>query len=109
MPLNVSYKNRIGYCTLHSQDKQHKWKIWFCHANCMCAMIYFYNEVENGKRVPMTQLHGFFLDSDHAKGLIKRDFFTNYTNFHFYEKEMDSRMWQLVKIMTQHGIKVTIE
>lgn len=108
--LNVSYENRIGYYTLHSQDGKNKWKIWFCHANCLCAMMYFYNEVgEDGKKTPMVNLHNFFLDNEHAKKCIEHDTFRDCSNFHFFEKEMDNRMWTLVKTMVKHGIKVTIE
>ena len=110
--LNVSYKNRIGYCTLtqESIEGKHKWKIWFCHANCLCAMMYFYDKTEeDGKKTPMVQLHMFFNDVKHAENCIKDNIFRDYSNFHFYAKEMDDRMWKLVKIMTKHGIKVTIE
>lgn len=108
--LNVSYKNRIGYYTLTSQDGQTKWKIWICHANALCAMMYFYNDIDkDGKKTPMVQLHNFFVDLEHAKRCIKNDTFHDCSNFHFYAKEMDDRMWRLVKIMTKNGIKVTIE
>lgn len=107
MSVNVSYVNRIGYCTL--KQGENKFKIWFCHMNGLCAMMYFYNKVEDGKKVPTERLHAFFNDVEHAKRCIKDDFFADYSNFHFYAKEMDDRMWKLVKIMTKHGIKVTIE
>lgn len=104
--LNVSYKNRIGYYTLKSQDGQNKWKIWFCHANCVCAMMHFYKD-EN--KVDMVQVYGFFSDDTHAKRCIEDGFFDDCSGFHFYAKEMDNRMWKLVKLMTKKGIKVTIE
>lgn len=107
MSVNVSYVNRIGYCTL--KQGENKFKIWFCHMNGLCAMMYFYNEVEDGKKTPMVQLYAFFSDLTHAKRCIKNDFFADHSNFHFYAKEMDNEMWKLVKIMTNHGIKVTIE
>lgn len=107
MPANVSYVNRIGYCTL--TQRENKFKIWFCHMNGLCAMMYFYNKMKDGKKVPMEQLHAFFCDVEHAKRCIKDDFFADYSNFHFYAKEMGDGMWKLVKIMTKHGIKVTIE
>lgn len=107
MSVNVSYVNRIGYCTL--KQGENKFKIWFCHMNGLCAMMYFYNEVEDGKKIPMVQLHAFFGNLTHAKRCINDDFFEGYSNFHFYTKEMDNEMWKLVKIMTNHGIKVTIE
>ena len=107
MSVNVSYVNRIGYCTL--KQGENKLKIWFCHMNGLCAMMYFYNKVEDGKKVPMAQLYAFFSDVEHAKKCIKNDFFADHSNFHFSAKEMDNEMWKLVKIMTNHGIKVTIE
>ena len=107
MSVNVSYVNRIGYCTL--KQGGNKFKIWFCHMNGLCAMMYFCNKVEDGKKVPMAQLYAFFGDVEHAKNCINNDFFADHSNFHFYAKEMDNEMWKLVKIMTNHGIKVTIE
>lgn len=104
--LNVSYVNRMGYCTLKDENDKPKWKIWFCHANCLCAMMYFYKD-EN--KVDMVQLHMFFNDVQHAKRCIEDNIFERYCNFHFYAKEMDERMWKLVKVMTKNGIKVTIE
>ena len=77
--------------------------------NGLCAMMYFYNKVEDGKKVPMVQLYSLFNDVEHAKRCIKNDFFADHSNFHFYAKEMGDGMWKLVKIMTKHGIKVTIE
>lgn len=107
MPANVSYVNRIGYCTL--TQRENKFKIWFCHMNGLCAMIYFYNKIEDGKRIPMVQPLAFLCDVGHAKRCIKNDFFADYSNFHFYAKEMDDRMWSFIKLLTKHGIKVTIE
>ena len=107
MSVSVSYDNRIGYCTL--TQKENKFKIWFCHMNGLCAMMYFYNAMKDGKKVPMVQLHSFFNDVKHAERCIKNNFFADYSNFHFYAKEMDDRIWKLAKIMTKHGIKVTIE
>jgi hypothetical protein len=77
--------------------------------NGLCAMMYFYNEIRDGKKTPMAQLHSFFNDLEHAKRCIKDDFFDGYSNFHFYAKEMSDRMWNLIKLMTKNGIKVTIE
>lgn len=106
--LNVSYKNRIGYYTLNQGGK--KFKMWFCHANCICAIMYFYNKkAEDGKKTPMVHLYGFFNDQEHARRCIKDGYFCDCSNFHFFEKEMDNRMWTLVKTMVKHGIKVTIE
>lgn len=104
--LNVSYKNRMGYCTMKDNEGNPKWKIWFCHANALCAMMYFYKDEKEGQ---MVQLHGFFDDVKHAKRCIENGIFDQYCRFHFYAKEMDDRMWGMVKAMTKHGIKVTIE
>ena len=107
--LNVSYKNRIGYCTLTSQDKQNKWKLWFCHANALCALIYFYRKVEEGKREDYVQLHTFYADVKHLEKCIKAGYLSDYSNFHFYAKNMDKKHWEMIKTMTKNGIKVTIE
>lgn len=111
MPLNVSYKNRIGYYTDTQEidGKKYKYKMWFCHANALCAIMYFYNKEEDGKKVPMVQLHGFFADLNHAKRCIKDGYFSGCSNFHFKAKEMDKGLWAMVKYMAEQGIKVTIE
>lgn len=108
MPLSVSYKNRIGYytCTDKLDEKERKGKIWICHANCLCAFMYFYKETTGAN---MAQLMGFCVDIQHVKNLIKDDWFAPCSNFHFRAKEMDADLWKLVKLMTKHGIKVTIE
>lgn len=74
MPLNVSYKNRIGYFTQISKygDLEQKYKIWICHANALCAFMYFYKDE---KGVDMAQLMGFCCDIQHVKNLIKNDWF----------------------------------
>ena len=71
MSVNVSYVNRIGYCTL--KQGENKFKIWFCHMNGLCAMMYFYNEVEDGKKIQMVHLHAFFSDLTHAKRCINNE------------------------------------
>ena len=45
--LNVSYKNKIGYFTL--TQGENKFRINICHANCLCAMMYFYTDNEGGE------------------------------------------------------------
>lgn len=103
MPLNVSYKNRIGYYT--QTEETRKFKMWFCHANCACAVMYFYEN--EGK--PMVQLCGFFSDIRHFKKCVDDGFFRGCSGFHFKQKEMDNIHWQMVKYMVKKGIKVTIE
>ena len=108
MAVNVSYKNRMGYCTL--TQGENKFKIWFCHANCLCAMMCFYDKKEeDGTKTPMAQLHCFFADMEHARRCLKDDLFKEYSNFTFYAKELDDRMWKFIKLLTKHGHKVTIK
>lgn len=104
MALNVSYRNRIGYYTLTQEGR--KFKIYFCHANCTCAMIYFYKDSEGVNRV---QLQGWFVDLAHAKRCIKDDFFKDCSNFVFYAKELDKDLWKVIQMLTEKGIKVTIK
>lgn len=108
MPLNVSYKNRIGYFTQEDRlgDIAQKRKVWICHANALCAFMYFYKD-ENG--VDMAQLMGFAYDIQHVKNLIKNDWFAPCSNFHFFAKEMDAELWKMVKLLAEAGIKVTVE
>lgn len=108
MALRYSYKNRMGHYTLRWENKDYK--VWFCHANAICAMLYFYKDEEDGKKVDMVQLQGFFADIKHAKACLDDDFFRNCRNFTFYAKELDKSMWELIKLMTtKYGIKVTIK
>lgn len=105
MALHVSYKNRMGYCYCDNVDRTRKVKIWFCHANCLCAMMNFYKD-ENGKA---NRLHSFLLDIGHAKNCIKAGLFKDYSGFTFFAKELTDEMWRLIKMMTKNGIKVTIK
>lgn len=109
MALHVTYTNRIGYFTLKSRDSEHTWKLWFCHANAMCAMMYFWRETKENKRRDMVKLWGFFQDAKHAEACIKDGFFRDCTGFTFIAKEMGENSWKLVKILTKYGIKVTIK
>lgn len=105
MALRVNYKNRMGYCYCDNVDRTRKVKIWFCHANALCAMMNFFKN-ENGK---VNRLHSFLLDLDHAKNCIKADLFKDYSGFTFFAKELTDEMWGLIKLMTKNGIKVTIK
>ena len=108
MALNVNYKNRFGYYTQTYGDKSYK--VWFCRANCTCAMMHFYrHEDEQGKTARYCTLAGFFGDLKHAERCIADDFFARCKGFTFLAKEMDKEMWGLVKLLTKHGIKVTIK
>lgn len=111
--LNVSYVNKIGYYTETQTigGITKKYKIWFCHANALCAMMYFYNDVdkETGKTTKMVQLVNFFDDIKHAKRCIDDGYFDNASGFHINAKEMYPEFWKLVKYMVSKGIKVTLE
>lgn len=111
MPLTVNYKNRIGYYTETRTvgNITRKYKIWLCHANALCAMMYFYTTEEEGKKNKMVQLCGFFDDTTHAKRCIQDGFFKDCSGFHLRAKQMDSRHWKLAELLTRNGIKVTIE
>lgn len=107
MALQVDFKNRIGYYTLHSQDGTKKWKIWLCHANALCAEIYFYKD-ENGKEV--ANLHCFFADIEHLKRCAKDGLLDHYkAGITLYSKEMDNDLWKMARIFAESGIKVTIK
>lgn len=111
MPLNVSYKNRIGYYTETQKlgDQVYKYKIWFCHANCLCAMMYFWTEDQNGEKVSLVKPVGFFSDLAHLKRCDK-NIFENCSNFHFKAQELNTELWNMIKYMTTTlHIKVTIE
>ena len=104
--LNVSYKNRIGFYTL--VQGENKFKVWFCHANALCAEMYFYTDAEGVKR---TQLYSFYVDIQHLKNCAKdgllKDCYTKGVTL--YAKEMNKDLWQMAKIFAENGIKVTIK
>lgn len=107
MALQVDFKNRIGYYTLHSQDGSKKWKIWFCHANALCAEIYFRKD-ENGEE--RANLHCFFADIEHLKRCAKDGLLDHYkAGITLYSKEMDNDLWKMARIFAESGIKVTIK
>lgn len=102
--LNVSYENRIGYCTLTQGEDE--FRIDFCHANCLCAMMYFYKE-EDGTE--MVRVHCFFADLAHAKRCIDGGVLEGHDDFHFVKKEMDRSMMAFARHLEKRGFKVTIE
>lgn len=110
MAVRVDFNDRIGYYSLHSQDGQKKWKIWFCRANCLVAEIYFYKD-ENGEG--MADLSHFFIDLEHLKRCAKVEFLTNYGRYDkgitLYAKKMDNDLWKMARIFAEQGIKVTIK
>lgn len=106
--LRVSYKNRIGHYTLTQKEcdgESHQYRLHICHANCLCAIMYFYTDPEKGK---MAQVHGFFTDPSHLKACIKQGFFEGADNFHFNADQLDADMWKFIKVIVAAGKKVTI-
>lgn len=98
----------MGYYIIRWDNKDYK--VWFCHANALCAMLHFYKDEKDGKKVDMVQLLGFFADIKHAKACLADDIFRNCRCFTFFAKEMNPNMWKLVKLMTtKYGIKITIK
>lgn len=106
MALNVSYKNRIGYYTL--TQGENKFKIYFCHANALCAEMYFYTDKESGKK--RVQLYSFYVDLQHLKNCAKDGLLDHYGNgITLFAKEMDKDLWEMVKIFAKNGISVKIK
>lgn len=114
--LNVNYKNRIGYCFYDSKQidgTKKPLKLWFCHANCLCAMMHFGLQKERvseekTKNNLRATLWCFFMDIEHLKRCS--EYITSYHNFHFFAKNMDPSHWTMVKYMTTKlHLKVTIE
>lgn len=110
MALHVTYTNRLGYFTRKSLNGKTR-KVWFCRANALCAMMRFYREQKDGKRVDKVQLCGFFADTKHAENCIKDGFFNDCSNITFNAKECadETNIWKLIKVLTKNGIKVTIK
>lgn len=108
MALHVNYKNRLGYFKKQSLDGRWR-KVWFCRANALCSMMYFYREEKDGKRHDMVQLWGFFADVTHAERCINTGYFKNCGRFVFYAKALNKDLWKMIQLMTENGIKVTIK
>ena len=103
--LNVSYKNRIGYYTIKQNGR--RFKIWFCHANALCAEICFYKDENGVKRI---SLYSFFGDIQHVKNCAKNGHLNGYENgITLFAKEMDKDLWEMAKIFAENGIKVAIK
>jgi hypothetical protein len=71
--------------------------------------MYFYKDE---KDVDMVQVQCFYADLQHFKNCLKDKSLKLYEDckdFHFYEKELDKDLWKMIKVMTDNGIKVTIE
>lgn len=116
MPLNVSYKNRIGYYT-QTDGPGKKFKNWMCHANVkLWADMYFYTVSEDheefGEKLKKgdkrVQLIGFWCDTTHLKNAMKDDCYRGADDFHFFADQMDANIWKAVKILVEAGKKVTI-
>lgn len=106
--INVSYKNKIGYFTKteKSADGVRKFRIDICHANAMCAMMYFYKS-EKGE--DMVQLHSFASDIKHAKECIKRGMYHDWDNFVFNAKECNAEVWKFIRLLADNGKKIRIK
>lgn len=121
MPLNVSYKNRIGYYTKTEKwpdEPDRKFKNWMCPANVeLWADMYFYTVSEDheefGEKLKKgdkrAQLIAFWVDPGHLKRALKDDAYRWADDFHFFADRMDAKLWQAVKILAEAGKKVTIE
>lgn len=106
--LNVSYKNKIGHFTQTqtTEDGTTKFRIDICHANCLCAMMYFYTDSKGDK---MAQVVSFFIDLGHFKNCIKDGMLNNWNNFVFNAKECNAEMWKLIRLLADNGKKITIK
>lgn len=107
--IKVDYKNRIGYLTQTEKraDGVHKFRIDICHANCLCAMVYFYKNEDGAK---MVQLVSFFADVQHAKRCFKEGLFlSNWADFVFNAKECNAEMWKFIRLLANNGKKIRIK
>ena len=106
MAVNVSYKNRIGYYTL--VQGENKFKVWFCHANALCAEMYFYKDSEGVNRA---QFYSFYANIQHVKNCAKSDLIKGLYSkgVTLFAKEMDKDLWEMAKIFAENGVKVTIK
>lgn len=103
--LQVDFKDKIGYYTMVGTDRK-TYKIHFCRANALCAMIYFYKDEKGEKQA---DLAGFFGDIKHAERCIKTNYFKHCGRFRFYAKSLDKDLWKLIQIMVENGIEIKIK
>ena len=103
--LHVDFKEKIGYYTLVGADGK-KFKVHFCEANALCAMIHFYKD-ENGKR--WADCCGFFGDVKHAERCINAGYFQHCGRFVFDARRLTNDLWKMIRMITENGIKVTIK
>ena len=105
--LNVSYTNKIGSATLTQTSIRgtEKYRLDICHANCLCALMYFYTDPQKGEQA---QLHAFFLDIKHLKACIKNGVLDGLDSFIFNAAEMNSDLWKMVRALSEAGKTVTI-
>lgn len=101
--LNVSYKNKIGHYTVtrNTADGTRKFRIDICHANCLCAMMFFTEDT--------AQVNCFFTDIKHAKACIKNGVLEDADNFVFSAQQCDNEMWKLIRLLADNGKKITIK
>lgn len=107
MAVRVDYKKRIGCWTATYNGK--KKTIWLCRANCLWAEMNFYRKEQDGKRVDMAQLCGFYADPGHLKRCISAGCVPDYKGLTFFASELDAEIWKAVKVLTGNGIKVAIK
>lgn len=130
MSVNWNWKNKIGEITLKQKGNDGKintFKINMYGANCLCALIYEYQKVneETHKKENWYDFYGYWLDTTHLKrclGLVKhRDgtkdniYKTDYEwfskvklNTYYFDKYTKNERLTMVKAFTQSGIKVEL-
>lgn len=106
--LNVSYKNKIGHFTATQKhgEQVHTFRVDICHANALCAMMYFYTD-NNGEK--MAQLVSFFADIAHVKNCLKDNVLAEWDKFVFNAKQCDTQIWKLIRLLADNGKQVTIK
>ena len=106
MALHYDFKNLMGEVTISQRhdDKDVKFKIMICRANCLAAFVYSYKK--DGET--WHQLYSFFNDVQHAKNIAKEEptlFWDKVVGIKLntYYKESIT----LLKLFTKAGHKVT--
>ena len=107
MAVHVNYNERMGYWTAMHNGKAIR--IWLCKANCLWAEMHFYRKEEDGKRIDMAQLCGFYCDLGHLKRCVSAGCIPDYKGLTFFAEKMTQDTWKAVKALTENGIKVTIK
>lgn len=97
MSLNWQWKEKRGWMESEHLKEFPEWKCWLYHGNALMILL---NETEN-----QWQMHGFFVDNEHAKRCLDDGMYKDCT-FHLYKHKSNKK---LAKLLTSYYITIIWE